>query len=734
MSTGYSIVGTHVGDFLSVGVSETVTVGNTGLATTMRIYDCNAPLNGYLVTTSNGVFTINEANNSIPTNVGIGTTAPRSTATLQVQGTLLASNIGTYGTNTLFFNNNSIAGISNISTFGYITTSTPAYGDNSCNVATTGYVQNELAQFTGGGAVTGNSSNMPKLTSIGTSNLTTTIQGALIVNSNLTVKGIVAQTNQFGYIALSPIVQTSSSCNIYVTNTSSGTVYPMMSTVLNNVTTPYATSGLQFNVETQTLKSSNIIIDNSILFNNAFGQITLGSVIQQTNLVPFSNIIGLPSGSVPFGSSTNYMSNIVGTSGQVLVSGGSGAPSWTNTITSPSLVTPTLVGNSTCTETFTTNTLSVSGTTTLVGNSTCTGTFTTSNFTVNGTTTIINSTIINSSNIVINNTGTGPALSVTQQQNTAQPVAQFVAGSTNAMYINNKGYVGFGTTNPLTLLSITSNIVGGIGPILSINNTGGMVGSTSVLEFNIYAGQGTNNTYPAGAQIRAIDDGNYAANMLFYTKQTGVNTNPLTERMRVTSIGNVGIGTTNPGGVLHVFTSNIGGVLLGNITASFDVNAVVQIQGVASSKAALATYVSATTSQTHIGFNNNSGASGAVARVGSIVTTASATAYNTSSDYRLKTNVRTLNNASSIIQQLKPVTFNFNCDLTTDVDGFIAHEVQELVPLAVTGTKDAVQEDGTIEPQGMDSKMLIPHLVKCCQELMGKIEILNDRIAILEQK
>ena len=172
---------------------------------------------------------------------------------------------------------------------------------------------------------------------------------------------------------------------------------------------------------------------------------------------------------------------------------------------------------------------------------------------------------------------------------------------------------------------------------------------------------------------------------------------------------------------------------MGNVTASFDVNAVVQIQGVASSKSALATCLSATNNQTHIGFNNNSGASGTIVRVGNITTNASATTYNTSSDYRLKTNVRPLENASSIIQQLKPVTFNFNCDLTTDVDGFIAHEVQELVPLAVTGTKDAVQEDGTIDPQGMDSKMLIPHLVKCCQELMEKVQFLTDRITALEQ-
>ena len=125
MSTGYSIQGSHAADFLSANVSETLTIGNTGLATTIRIYDCNAPLNGYLLTSSNGVFTINDASDSLPTRVGIGSTNPLPNATLQVAGTLLTSNIGTYATNTnntLFFNNTNLANISNISVSGQTNT------------------------------------------------------------------------------------------------------------------------------------------------------------------------------------------------------------------------------------------------------------------------------------------------------------------------------------------------------------------------------------------------------------------------------------------------------------------------------------------------------------------------------------------------------------------------------------------------------------------------------------
>ena len=125
-TTGDSILGTHAGDFLSSSDREALTVGNKGLAATIRIYDCNAPLNGYLLTTSNGIFTIIDANPSLPTNIGIGTTTPLPTATLQVQGTLLTSNIGTYTTNTnntLYFNNTNLSGINSITVQNALNTS-----------------------------------------------------------------------------------------------------------------------------------------------------------------------------------------------------------------------------------------------------------------------------------------------------------------------------------------------------------------------------------------------------------------------------------------------------------------------------------------------------------------------------------------------------------------------------------------------------------------------------------
>ena len=123
-----------------------------------------------------------------------------------------------------------------------------------------------------------------------------------------------------------------------------------------------------------------------------------------------------------------------------------------------------------------------------------------------------------------------------------------------------------------------------------------------------------------------------------------------------------------------------------------------------------------------IAFHNTAGGS----VVGSITTSGSATAYNTSSDYRLKENVDYTWDATTRLKQLKPARFNFIADDTnTLVDGFIAHEVQDIVPEAISGAKDAVDSDGNIDPQGIDQSKLVPLLVKTIQELEARIAALE---------
>jgi hypothetical protein len=148
-------------------------------------------------------------------------------------------------------------------------------------------------------------------------------------------------------------------------------------------------------------------------------------------------------------------------------------------------------------------------------------------------------------------------------------------------------------------------------------------------------------------------------------------------------------------------------------------------------------------------FKNNAGST-----VGSIVVTSS-TAYNTSSDYRLKENIIDITSASEKVKQLKPKKFNWISDDTNTLrDGFLAHEVATVVPEAVTGEKDAVvapdlyeehdplpdgvsigdvkTTNGQIEPQQVDQSKLVPVLTAALKEAITKIETLETKVAALE--
>ena len=113
-------------------------------------------------------------------------------------------------------------------------------------------------------------------------------------------------------------------------------------------------------------------------------------------------------------------------------------------------------------------------------------------------------------------------------------------------------------------------------------------------------------------------------------------------------------------------------------------------------------------------------------QVGNISVTGSSTAYNTSSDHRLKENVTADWDATTRLKQLNPVRFNFIADADTTVDGFLAHEVQSVVPEAITGTHNEVDADGNPVYQGIDQSKLVPLLVKTIQELEARITALES--------
>jgi hypothetical protein len=113
-------------------------------------------------------------------------------------------------------------------------------------------------------------------------------------------------------------------------------------------------------------------------------------------------------------------------------------------------------------------------------------------------------------------------------------------------------------------------------------------------------------------------------------------------------------------------------------------------------------------------------------QVGSISTSSSTTSYNTSSDYRLKENVVADWDATTRLKQLNPVRFNFISTPDTTVDGFLAHEVQSIVPEAITGTHNEVDDEGNPVYQGIDQSKLVPLLVKTIQELEARIAALEN--------
>ena len=107
--------------------------------------------------------------------------------------------------------------------------------------------------------------------------------------------------------------------------------------------------------------------------------------------------------------------------------------------------------------------------------------------------------------------------------------------------------------------------------------------------------------------------------------------------------------------------------------------------------------------------------------VGAIQTSGSTTTYATSSDYRLKESISPMTGALAKVAALKPVTYKWKVN-GLESQGFIAHELQAIVPECVTGEKDAVDADGNIKPQGIDTSFLVATLTAAIQELNAKFE------------
>jgi hypothetical protein len=293
----------------------------------------------------------------------------------------------------------------------------------------------------------------------------------------------------------------------------------------------------------------------------------------------------------------------------------------------------------------------------------------------------------------------------------------FSTGGTQRAVIDASGQLGIGVASPLGRLdSSWGGYTTGSAPALMI---GADIGNTtsrtsSTRKFGLISGPHYDNGTDIGfirfdssttvteLQLGGTAEKRGATDISFYTATTTTATP--SERVRITNDGYVLIGCTSlPGGS----TKGVGFYITGTDTEYLS-------------------SINTTASKNHIIFYNPNGA------VGTIATNGSATAYNTSSDYRLKENVVPLTGAADRLSKLQVHRFNFIADPDTTVDGFLAHEAQAVVPECVTGTKDEVDNEDNPVYQGIDQSKLVPLLTAALQEAIAKIETLEARLTALE--
>jgi len=320
------------------------------------------------------------------------------------------------------------------------------------------------------------------------------------------------------------------------------------------------------------------------------------------------------------------------------------------------------------------------------------------------------------------------------------------------MRIDSTGKVGIGTS---TLNNNKAVIEGGVaatnGSSLALKTGGGTSGSVSDLAF-----YGTFVSHPDTGQRRTADitsgfsTANWGTEYLAFGVGTGGSNDSAvvtTERMRIDSSGRVGIGTTSPNHELHIestsptirlvdtdgnntvdfsqsgsatyidfdntvrfrnlanaerFRIDSNGVdVTGNLTVTSTIevgsltpnqDGAIEVGVIALGTPAISSTTDSTSLRNHIIFDNPNGA------VGKINTLNSATSYLTSSDYRLKTDVQEMTGSINRVKALRPVNFEWVVD-GTRVDGFLAHEAQEVVPEAVDGEKDAMRDQEYVESE-----------------------------------
>ena len=328
--------------------------------------------------------------------------------------------------------------------------------------------------------------------------------------------------------------------------------------------------------------------------------------------------------------------------------------------------------------------------------------------------------------IISAGTTSGTALNMSGDTSGALQLA--TNGTTTAMTIDTSQNVGIGTTSPATKLEVASPAATPVVLRLASNKTGTGSGDKGRLDF--YSADNSGTAYQLGYMDCDRSDGTGTASYIAWANRVS---GTVAERMRISDGGGLSVGTTNSPAKFTV--SGQGG---SNVWVQNNIN-------------------TGTGAIVSLGFSHDNGL------VGYVQTSGSSTTYVTSSDYRLKDNIVPMTGALAKVAQLKPVTYKWKVD-NTQSQGFIAHELQEVVPECVTGTKDATREEeyevtpavkdeqGNITTpavmstrtvpayQGIDTSFLVATLTAAIQELKAindtqaeTINALTARIVALEK-
>ena len=274
-----------------------------------------------------------------------------------------------------------------------------------------------------------------------------------------------------------------------------------------------------------------------------------------------------------------------------------------------------------------------------------------------------------------------------------------------------------GTSNYANI-SVIANVVSGSGGYLTLAKSrstapGGFTVVNSGDELGAISFEGADGSaFKTGAYISAAVDGTPGANdmpgrLVFSTTADGASLP--TERMRIASTGDIYFNVTSAG---------ISNSLSTTIETSAANNSRITVNHSSTAGS------SNDSNYMQFGYGGN-----LIGRIVQASTTS--VSYTTTSDYRLKENVFSVATPLDRLAQLKPVNFAWKVS-GERVDGFLAHEVQEVVPEAIAGQKDEVDDDGNPVYQGIDQSKLVPLLTAALQEAVAEIKALKDRVTALE--